>query len=677
MATISAGGIGSGLDVNGILEQIVAAERTPTEDRLNIKETTLQAELSAFGTIKGAVSTFQSSLSTLSSEALFNSSRASVSDTDILSAGAASTAPAGEYSVEVKNLSKSHSLASIAFEELDDVIGSGTLTFNFGTTVYDPGTDFETGDDTYTSFTKNVDRSTETVVIDDSNNTITGVRDAINEANIGVSASIIDDGSGYRLLISSAESGEDNGLEITVDEGGAAPDNIDTTGLSVLAFNSSATNIEQTQSAQDAEITINGLTVKRASNILTEAIPGVTLSLKKADIGNPIQVTVDSTNVSEARTNIGGLVSSYNELTNLLNGLTKFGGEDGQNGLLLGDTTARKMLQQIRRELGGFIDNGGNYNSLSSIGITTNRDGTLAIDSTALTEALEDDFDSVAQLFYASGNVSDSEIVFKGSSGFTQEGSYAVSIASQATQGVLTAEGVSGPIVLDASNNTFSLSVDGVSSNVIALSQATYNDLNDLAQEIQNRINEDTELTAQDVTVSVSYESGAFQITSASYGSDSEISIAIQNSTIGFTSNAVISNGSDVIGTIGGEPAIGEGRFLTATGLASGLFLEITGSDTGSRGDVTFSRGIASKLDVLLEKFLSSSGQLTAKTDSIQSQIDLISEERLELNLRVDAIEARYKKQFVALDVLLGQLKITSNFLQQQIDSLPPIGNQK
>ena len=677
MATISVGGIGSGLDVKGILEQIVAAEREPTESRLNIKEGTLQAQLSAFGTIKGAVSSFQSSLERLSSSSLFNSSKASVSDTDILTATAASTAPEGSYSVEVKKLAKTHSLASIAFENLDDVIGTGTLTFNFGSTLYDAGTDFETADDTYTSFTKNADRSSESVVIDGTNNTITGIRDAINEADMGVSASIIDDGSGYRLLLSSADLGENNSLEISVDEGAAPADDIDTTGLSILAFNSSATNIEQTQAGQDAEILINGLSVKRDSNVLTEAISGVTLSLKKADIGNPIQVSVDSTNVSEAKTNIGALVSSYNELTNLFNGFTKFAGDDGDNGLLLGDTTSRNMLQQIRRELGGFVENGGNFNSLSSIGITTNRDGTLIVDSTALTEALEEDFDSVAQLFYANGNATDSDISFSASSGFTQEGRYAVSIGSQATQGVLTTQSVTGPITLDSNNNTFSLSVDGVSSNIIALSQATYTDLNDLAQEIQNRINDDTELLKKDISVSVSYASGAFQITSASYGSDSKISIATQNNTLGFTDNAVINSGTDIVGSIGGEPAIGKGRFLTGTGLASGLLLEITGSDTGSRGDVTFSRGLASKLDALLDKFLSSAGQLTAKTDSIQSQIDSISEERLALNLRVDSIEARYKKQFTALDVLIGQLTGTSDFLQQQLDSLPQIGGNR
>lgn len=677
MATISAGGIGSGLDVNGILEQIVAAEREPTENRLNIKETTLQAELSAFGTIKGAVSSFQSSLGRLSSAALFNGSNATVGDETVLSATAASIAPEGNYSVEVKNLAQTHSLASITFVNLDDEIGVGTLKFSFGSTDYSPGTDFATADDSYNGFVSNAERSSESVVIDSSNNTISGIRDSINEADIGVTASIIDDGSGYRLLLSSSSLGEENSLQISVDEGGAVANNIDTDGLSILAFNSSATNIEQTQEGQDALISINGLSVKRDSNVLTEAIPGVTLSLKKADIGNPVQVSVKSTNVADAKENIGSLVSSYNELTSLFNGFTKFGKGEETNGLLLGDTTARNMLQQIRRELGEVVNNGGTYSSLGSIGITTNRDGSLAINETDLTKALETDFDSVAQLFYASGNATDNEILFTDSTGFTNEGSYAVSVSEHAKKGTLTTQSIDAPITLTLNNSAFSLNVDGVSSDVIRLSLGTYNDLNDLAQEIQNRINADANLGLGNVGARVSYESGAFKITSDSYGSDSKIKIDFQNSTLGFTADAVIDNGADIIGTINGEPALGDGRFLTGTGLASGLLLEVTGGDIGSRGGVTFSRGIASKLDALLDKFLSSTGQLTAKTDSIASQIASIAEERIELNARVNTVEARYKKQFTALDILIGQLKNTSNFLEQQLNSLPKIGGDK
>ncbi len=674
MATITAAGIGSGLDVNGILEQIVEAERVPTENRLNLKETTLQAELSGFGVIKGAISSFQSTLGKLKSASLFNSTDVSVSNPDVLSASSSSIAQEGNYSVEVKSLAQPHSLASIAFNALDDVVGSGTLNFDFGTTVYDPGTDFATGDDTYTSFTTNPDRSVESIVIDNSNNTVSGIRDAINEADIGVKASIVDDGSGFRLLISSEQSGLDNSLEISVDEGATAAENIDTSGLSLLAFNTDATNIEQTQSAQDAVISVNGLSVSRESNVVSGAIPGVTLNLKQIDIGNPVQVAISNQNVSEAQDNIKSFVDGFNELASVFSGLTQYGGEGGTNGVLLGDTVSRNILQQVRRELGGVIDNGGSFNSLSSIGISTNRDGSLTLDSSVLSSALKSDFDSVAKLFYANANASDSEVLFSSSSTKTQEGSYQVSISSLATQGQFTAESVTGPITIDATNDSFSFLVDGISTGTVSITQGSYSDLNNLAQEIQNRINAASTIQTAGIDVAVSYTSGnAFEITSSSYGSDSNISVTSQNSDLGFTSNAVATDGTDVIGSIGGKVATGSGRFLTGSGDAAGLVLEITGSATGNRGSVTYSQGIASKLDSLLSVFQSSGGQLSTKTDSINQQIESIAEQRTTLLKRVADIEARYRKQFSSLDVLISQMNSTSNFLQQQLDSLPGV----
>jgi len=677
MATISATGIGSGLDVSGILEQIVEAERAPTENRLNLKEATLQAELSAFGTIKSAVSTFQSSLGQLTSAALFNSSTVSVSNTDVLSASTSSIAKEGSYTVEVKSLAQSQTLASIAFDDLTDVIGSGTLTFNFGATVYDPGTDYLTGDDTYTSFTPNPERSSESVVIDSTNNTVTGIRDAINAADIGVNASIVDDGSGFRLLLSSEQQGVNNSLSISVEEGGLAAENIDTNGISILAFNSSATNAEQTQAAFDAELTINGLTIFREENSISGAIPGVTLNLKSADMGNPLQVTISSSNASEAETNISNFVEKYNELANVFSGLTAYGGDGGQNGILLGDTTARNMLQQIRREIGGFVNNAGTYSSLSSIGITTNRDGSLALDKSVLTTALKDDFDSVAQLFYANGNSSDSDVLVASSSLNTQEGFFGVSIGALASQGQFTGAAVTGPIVIDSSNDTFSLLIDGTSTSSISISQATYTDLDALAQEIENRINNASSVQSNSKGVSVSYTAGAFEIVSDTYGSNSTVTVSTQNASLGFINTGVSTNGSDVTGTIGGFAATGEGRFLTGTAGVSGLVLEITGTNAGNRGSITFSRGLASKLNTLLTNLQTDSGQLTAKTDSIDDQIKSISQDRLDLIERVTKIEDRYRRQFSTLDVLISQINATSSFLEQQLASLPGSTFQK
>jgi len=655
MATITAGGIGSGLDVTGILEQIVAAERGPAESRLNLKEAKLQAELSAFGSLKSTVNTFQASLGKLKSATFFNSSSVDVSNKDVLSASTSSIAQAGNYTVEVKKLAQSQALASVAFNNLTDVIGSGTLTFDFGTTVYDPGTDFATGDDTYTSFTQNTERPAKSVVIDNTNNTISGVRDAINQAGIGVTASIVDNGSGFQLLIASDLQGLDNSLEITVDEGGPAADNIDTTGLSQLAFNINATNIEQTQAADDALLTVNGLSVSRESNTVSGVITGVTLNLSSADPGNPIQVTVSNNNITEAQTNIGNFVSTFNELASTFSSLTEFDGDDGKNGILLGDTTARNIMQQIRREFGGIINNGGSFNGLSSIGISTNRDGTLTLDASELSDALNEDFDSVAQLFYANGNPTDNTVNFISNTSVAVDDDYRVSISSLATQGQLTGIAVGDAFTIDATNNTFSLIVDGISTNTITLSQNTYNRAS-LAVEIEKQINADGALLAAGVNASVSISaSNEFQISSSTYGENSNVSISTQNATLGFDAAAVSSTGTNVVGSIGGSPGTGLGQQLSG----SGLVLDITGNATGNLGSVRFSQGLANKLDSLLGRFLAGNGQLSSKTDSINDQIADITVQRTDLDERVTQIETRFRKQFTTLDILLGTLKNT------------------
>ncbi|TNF33534.1 MAG: flagellar hook protein, partial [Gammaproteobacteria bacterium] len=152
------------------------------------------------------------------------------------------------------------------------------------------------------------------------------------------------------------------------------------------------------------------------------------------------------------------------------------------------------------------------------------------------------------------------------------------------------------------------------------------------------------------------------------------VSVISTNASLGLTSGAIATAGSDVVGSIGGLPATGSGQLLTGTGAASGLALEITGTTIGNRGVVHFTRGAAGRLDALLSEFLASDGQLTTKTDSLNSQIEEINQQRELLAKRVAAVEQRYRTQFETMDVLLGQLQVTSDYLEQQLSTLPKIG---
>jgi flagellar hook-associated protein 2 len=207
MASIQSLGIGSGLLTNELVDSIIATEREPAENRLNAEQALLEARISAYGEINASVSAFSTALQSLSLPSTFNASTATSSNESAVTATASSVAVSGNYLVEVEALASSHSLASGAYENLDDTVGSGSLTFRFGKISFDE-------EDNYQSFTVNGDSSTKTIAINSTNNTLAGVRDAVNSADFGVQASIIDDGSGFRLLFTSKESGADNSLEI-------------------------------------------------------------------------------------------------------------------------------------------------------------------------------------------------------------------------------------------------------------------------------------------------------------------------------------------------------------------------------------------------------------------------------------------------------------------------------
>jgi len=226
MPAITSLGVGSGLDIGGLVDQLVAAEVQPASSRLDRREANLQAELSAFGTLKSALAGVQDQLKGLSTIGAARTT--SSSNTDLIAASATANAVPGSYDIEVGQLAQAHALASRSYGALTDVVGTGTLDFQFGTT------DYEAATDSYNGFIPNPARSPQTLIIDETNNTLEGVRDAINTARMGVNAVIVNDGSGYRLLLSAEDSGAANSLQITV-SGDAG------SGLADLAFDASAT----------------------------------------------------------------------------------------------------------------------------------------------------------------------------------------------------------------------------------------------------------------------------------------------------------------------------------------------------------------------------------------------------------------------------------------------------
>ncbi|MDX1489668.1 MAG: flagellar filament capping protein FliD [Pseudohongiellaceae bacterium] len=240
MASIQSLGIGSGLLTSDLVDQLIAAEREPVELRLDSKQALTEAKITAFGEITSVLSSFDSAVQALTLPSSFNASTATSSNESALTATASSVATAGSYTVSVSQLAQNHAIASQAYEETSDVVGTGTLTFRFGTTTFNG--------EAYDSFDVNADVSSRTISIDSTNNTLSGIRDAINAEDFGVQASIVDDGSGYRLVFKSEDSGAENSIEVVASG---------TDGLKALNFNATANNLSLNAVAETGSLDLS------------------------------------------------------------------------------------------------------------------------------------------------------------------------------------------------------------------------------------------------------------------------------------------------------------------------------------------------------------------------------------------------------------------------------------
>ena len=422
---ISSSGIGSGLDVESIVTSIMNVERKPLT-AVSEAKTAYQSQISAYGTLKSALSTFQTAVNALSTASKFNAQTVNSSNTSVFTATANGTASLGDYAVTVNQLAKSQKLSSAGFSNVTDTVGTGTLTIGFGTY-----------NSTGNTFTPNTAKTDLTVTIDSSNNTLSGVRDAINAANGSVSASIVNDGTANRLVITSKDTGEVNSLKITVADGSDAS-NTDATGLSRLAFDPTATvgagkNLTQVQAAKNALLEIDGISIVKPSNTVNDAISGVTLNLLSTNTTSANLGVV--TNTESIKTSVTAFVDAYNKLDASLRSLTKYDETGKSSGALLGDATARSVINQIKSVMTKTIASGNTINSLSQIGVSFQRDGKLALDSTKLSTAMTSNLSDIAAIFAPAGKSSNPLVSYSTGTSKTQAGSYAVAFTM--TNGVL------------------------------------------------------------------------------------------------------------------------------------------------------------------------------------------------------------------------------------------------
>ncbi len=389
MASVTSLGVGSGLDLGSILQQLVEAERAPTAARLDLKEAETQASISAFGSFKSALSDFQTTLKELTTLSSFQARSTTSSNDEIFTATADSSAAVGVTDINVLNLSAAHKLVTGDFATPDTVIGTGSLSIEVGGSAYN-------------------------IAITDGS--VSGIKDAINNSNASekVTASIltVDDGSGgtvSKLVLNAKASGASNAIEITVTDDDTV--NNDGSGLSQLFFVDGDPNNQLTEleAATDARITVDGFTVSSATNTFADAVDGVTITAiapSTDPINNPPETLSVALNETTVQGKVSSFVTVFNALKDTINLLSDYNAETGEAGLLNGDATIRTAEAQIERILFDSIsDPDGIYSNIAQLGITTGEKGKLSIDQDTLNSAISNNFNDVGELFAGNNGI--------------------------------------------------------------------------------------------------------------------------------------------------------------------------------------------------------------------------------------------------------------------------------
>ena len=372
MATLSSPGIGSGLDVNSIITQLVAIERQPLQ-QLQREASTLQTRLSTYGQIKSGLAAVRDAAAALAKASAFTATTGTSGDATAVAVTTGASTQSGSYSIEVQRLASVQSNSTGVYPSANSLIGEGVLHIQLGT--------YGAGQTSFSPAGAEID-----VTVGPPAESLAALRDKINAANAGVVASVLTDATGARLVLRSAATGENNAFRIRVDDND--PSHLNGPGLSVMAFDPSvgSTTMAQALAAANAAALLNGLPVSSASNTLIEVVDGITLSLGKVTTA-PVQVDVKPDQAA-TRKAMDAFVSAYNDLNTLIAGQTKYDATTRTAGLLQGDSAAVSIRSQLRNLVG---TNGGistRFTRLGDVGFDVQSDGSIKIDETKIATAL-------------------------------------------------------------------------------------------------------------------------------------------------------------------------------------------------------------------------------------------------------------------------------------------------
>jgi flagellar capping protein FliD len=436
------------------------------------------------------------------------------------------------------------------------------------------------------------------------------------------------------------------------------------------------------KNAQDAVVTIDGTTITKAANKITDAIQGVTLNLTQVDATNAVTVSVSSDS-SAASEKIKNFVSAYNDVNKFLNDQFTFDPKTKKSGVLLADASVRAVQSLLKRIVTGSIPGlTSGKSNLSQIGITSDsKTGVLSVDDSKLSAAISSDPSGVQRLFLGIGTPTNSAISFHGIGQKTSPGTYGVAISVAPQKAVLggasdlTFQDLSATGLVNAELLSFTFSNDYTaatpSTNAFSVTLLAGSKINDVVNALNSTF------ASKHATISASNDSGRVKLTSTDYGKDIRFTVVSDQagaSQTGIGSVGLTGQGADVAGTLNGHAAIGKGKLLTSSSgfPEDGLSITTETTTTGLFGTVAVSRGVGDRLVGSLANYTDPlTGVFTGKTKSLQGSIDGITNNITHINDRITKEGDRLRAQFTNLESLLGKFQATSNFLTNALAKLP------
>ena len=757
-------GIISGFNTSEMIDAILTFEKNKVTLLENQKANETN-KLTTWKSIEAMLISLKSQASLLDDKKLWYAKSATSSDDSIISVSSTTGATPGKYNLIVDQLASNHQIASQGMSSLSQNMGAGTIEIQVG------------------------NGSATTITVDNSNNTLTKLKDAINNSDAGVTAAIINDGSEqnpYRLILTANEPGAINQISVDVNlSGDVVPSftaQFDNTEKLSWSDNATASPVRSTtaaytgtenktytftiggtgeqtigsgdievnwtdgtnsgtvtvsavnadvalsgagadglslyfsggtlqagdtfqiqafaptvQSGQDAVVKLgsstgNGspITFTSASNTISDLIDGVTLDLKQISDGQAVEIKI-AEDKDQIKAQIRQFVTVYNEYQKFIDDQFSYNEGSDTVGVLLGETSLMLLHNTIRTNILKSITGlPQEMRMLSQAGIKFNSSGELTFNESTFNDQIEKNFTNLMNLFKSSGTSNNSRIEFVSSTDMTKisTAGYDVDITKAATQGSFAGVSITNPadtpLTLDSTNNTIRLTLNNITSHDIRLDERTYISGEELAQEVEDKINGDSNLTGIGVKVEWVDEgsTGHLVIRSNTYGNTSTVTVdAVPSNSahnlLGLT-GGTSETGQNVEGTINGEKATGTGQYLIGDNSnenTAGLKLLITLTPeeltAGSEGSVRFIKGMADVLNDKLTTYTDTyNGAIKTKKDSIEASINTYSDKITFMEEQIERKRESLYEQFTAMENALSELQSQQQYLTAMIKSL-------